>query len=225
MPDKTDEPDTASVTISSSDISPESDAKSESKPKSKTKPKTEETAKKKATPAPSSKKRRLFRRRAEGEDAEEEGEDEDFDEGEEPEEVMIDYVVKQKPKLTAEQRRLMAIRREINDRKPNFRRQEWFRYQRLGTAYRKPKGLHSKMRKNLKYRSPRARVGYGKPAKVAGLHPSGFQEILVFSVKDLRKVNPKTHAARIGHSVGTKKRIEIEEEADNRGIRILNRGY
>jgi len=40
----------------------------------------------------------------------------------------------------------------------------------------------------------------------------------------LETINPKLEAARIGHSVGTRKRIEIEEYADELGIRILNRG-
>jgi large subunit ribosomal protein L32e len=54
------------------------------------------------------------------------------------------------------------------------------------------------------------------------LHPSGFEEIIVHNVKDLEQLNPKTQAARIGGSVGTKKRIEIGKKAEELDLRILN---
>ena len=76
----------------------------------------------------------------------------------------------------------------------------------------------------MKYRSSKVRVGFRGPRNVRGLHPSGFEEILVYNVKDIESVNPKTQAARIGRTVGTKKRFEIEKKADELDIRILNRG-
>ena len=107
---------------------------------------------------------------------------------------------------------------------PEFKRQEWFRYKRLGDSWRKPRDLHSKLRINRKYRINKVRVGYKTTSAVRGLHSSGFREILVYNKSDLEDLDPKLEAARIGHSVGTKKRIEIEEYADELGIRVLNRG-
>jgi large subunit ribosomal protein L32e len=65
-------------------------------------------------------------------------------------------------------------------------------------------------------------IGYGSPAETRNLHPSGFAEVMVYNVGDLEKIDPKLQAARIGHSVGTRKRINIEEEAEEKGIRVLN---
>jgi large subunit ribosomal protein L32e len=45
---------------------------------------------------------------------------------------------------------------------------------------------------------------------------------MVFNIKDLEKIDPKLQAARVGHSVGTRKRIEIEKTAEEKGIRVLN---
>jgi large subunit ribosomal protein L32e len=43
-------------------------------------------------------------------------------------------------------------------------------------------------------------------------------------VEDLQGIDPKVEAARIGGTVGTRKRREIVESADKLGIRVLNRG-
>lgn len=158
------------------------------------------------------------------EEVEEEEEEVEIEEEEKEKEVEIveegEYVPKQKPEIEIEK---IHLRKEIKSRKPSFTRQEGFRYKRLGNKWRKPKGLHSKMRKSLKYRPPMVKVGYRGPKATRGFHPSGFREIMVHNLKDMDKINPKLEAARIAHSVGMKKRMEIEEKADEKKIRILNR--
>jgi large subunit ribosomal protein L32e len=158
----------------------------------------------------------------------EESDDEDVEivdeELEDEDEEEEQYIVKQKPELTPEMKRKLRLRKVAKKKKPKFKRQEWFRYKKLNDSWRKPRGLHSKLRTNRKYRINKVRIGYGTTADVRGLHASGFKEILVYNKSDLEKLDPKLEAARIGHSVGTRKRIEIEEYADELGIRILNRG-
>lgn len=83
--------------------------------------------------------------------------------------------------------------------------------------------MDSKQRKNLKYRSPMARVGYGKVAAARGLHPSGFSEVLVHNARDLDGVDAASQAVRIAAGVGGLKRLQIHERADEMGLRILNR--
>ena len=55
-----------------------------------------------------------------------------------------------------------------------------------------------------------------------GLHPSGYEEVLVYNVKDLEKVDKERQAIRIASCVGMKKRLAIEEKARELGIKILN---
>jgi large subunit ribosomal protein L32e len=78
------------------------------------------------------------------------------------------------------------------------------------------------MHKNLAYRPSKVRVGFRGPKQTRGLHSSGFEEVTIFNVKDLENLNPKTQAARIGGSVGTKKRIDIGKKAEELDIRLLN---
>lgn len=133
------------------------------------------------------------------------------------------YFVEVKPKLDKEAKRQLRLRSEKSGSRPSFKRQEWFRYVRLGDSWRRPRGLHSKMRRGVKYRVNLVSTGYRGPKAVRGLHPSGFQEVMVYRVEDLEGVDPKKQAARIGHSVGSRKREKIEKIADEKGIRVLNR--
>jgi len=133
------------------------------------------------------------------------------------------YVAKLKPDIPEVVQSAMKQREYLKRRKPDFRRQEWFRYKRLGTAWRRPRGLHSKMRRHLKYRVNVVSIGYGTNRLVRGNHPSGFKEVLVYRPQDLEDMDPSIQAARIGHSVGSRKREMIEKRARELGIRILNR--
>tara|TARA_B100000401_G_C52772810_1_gene704113 strand:+ start:819 stop:1523 length:705 start_codon:yes stop_codon:yes gene_type:complete len=157
------------------------------------------------------------------EDYSEDEYDDDYDDGE-FEEWDDFHTSKQKPILDDATIDALSVRKIQSKKQPKFRRQEWFRYRRLSkTGYRKPKGNDSKMRKNRKYRSPMARVGYGKIASARGLHPSGFEEILVHNEFELDGLDPERQAVRIGSKVGNRKRFRIHDRADNLGLRILNR--
>lgn len=133
------------------------------------------------------------------------------------------YTVEPKPELSEEQIDALAKRAVISGNRPAFKRQEWFRYQKLGESWRRPRGIHSKMRRGMKRRPPMVEIGYGGPALVRGLHPSGFEEVMVYNVDGLEDIDPKTQAARIGGTVGVKKRIAIENRAKELGIRVLNK--
>ena len=147
-------------------------------------------------------------------------------EKEEPKAEVVEekkYVPSIKPELDKETTEALAKRAVISGRRPAFKRQEWFRYQKLGESWRRPKGIHSKMKRNLKRRPPVVDIGFRGPAEVRGLHPSGFEEVLVYNVEGLEGIDPKSQAVRIGGTVGTKKRIAIQDRADELGIRVLNR--
>ena len=151
----------------------------------------------------------------EEDDYEEEGDFEEWDEL---------HTARQKPVLDDSTKSALKMRSEQSKKQPKFRRQEWFRYRRLSkTGYRKPRGDDSSMRKNRKYRSPMARVGYGKVAAARGLHPSGCEEVLVHKADHLDGLDPERQAVRIGSSVGNRKRSRIHERADELGLRVLNR--
>ncbi|MCH2267777.1 50S ribosomal protein L32e [Candidatus Thalassarchaeum betae] len=152
--------------------------------------------------------------------------DEDFDADDEffDDEWDDFHVARQKPVLDESTISDIEILNAQKKKQPAFRRQEWFRYRRLSkTGWRKPKGMHSKQRTNRKYRAPVARIGYRKIASVRGLHPSGFEEVLIHKPGELEGIDPERQAVRIGSRVGNRKRMQIHDRADDLGLRILNR--
>ena len=164
------------------------------------------------------------------EEAVEESSDDDFEEDENwddedwDEEEVEGHVAKQKPVLSEEMKAALELRSEQKKKTPSFRRTEWFRYKRLSrSGWRAPHGMDSKQRRNYKYRSSLVRVGHGKVSAARGLHPSGFKEVMVQNTTDLDLIDPETEAARVGRSVGGRKREQIHSRADELGIRVLNR--
>jgi large subunit ribosomal protein L32e len=119
---------------------------------------------------------------------------------------------------------LLRARKKVSATRPKFVRQESWRYIRLAENWRKPKGVDNKMRKQVSGVPPLVKVGYRGPKKARGLHPSGYKDKLIHNIRNLEKLDPKTDAARIGHSVGRRKRIDIVNKADALGIKVLNKG-
>jgi large subunit ribosomal protein L32e len=118
------------------------------------------------------------------------------------------------------------LRNEKSRKRPAFRRQEWFRYKKLGgkhAPWRSARGIHSKVRRHYSYRPNMVSIGYRGPVAARGLHPSGFEEVLVHRPEDLAAINKMLQAARVGGTVGGRKAEMIEKKADEMGIRVLNR--
>ena len=157
-------------------------------------------------------------------DSAEDVEEDDWDDEDWDEEEDEGHVAKQKPVLSEDMKLALALRDEQKKKTPAFKRTEWFRYKRLSrSGWRAPHGMDNKQRRNYKYRSSLVRVGHGKVAAARGLHPSGFREVMVHNTGDLEVIDPETEAARVGKTVGGRKREQIYSRADELGIRVLNR--
>ena len=154
------------------------------------------------------------------EESEDDYEDEDWDD----EEIDEEHVARQKPVLSDDLKAALALRAAQKKATPSFRRTEWFRYKRLSrSGWRAPHGMDNKQRRNYKYRGSLVRIGHGKVKAANGLHPSGFEEVMVHQSSDLDNIDAETQAARVGSTVGGRKREIIHSRADELGIRVLNR--
>ncbi len=109
-------------------------------------------------------------------------------------------------------------------RAPKFRRQEWFRFAKLGEKWRRPRGKDSKMRLGIRGKPTMASIGYRSPKSMRGVHPSGLIEVLVHGPRELEGLDASKQAVRIGSSVGGRKREQILAKAKELGIRVLNPG-
>ena len=121
-------------------------------------------------------------------------------------------------------KQLLEKRRKVSDHRPNFVRQESWRYDRLAENWRKPKGKDNKMRKQVSGVPLLVKVGYRGPRTSRGLHPSGYTDNLVYNQNDLNKFDFTKDAIRIAHVVGKRKKIEILSIASKLGLKVLNPG-
>ena len=140
----------------------------------------------------------------------------------------------------------LQAREESRVSRPEFIRPESWRYVRLETNWRKPKGIDNHQRKQksrgrpglvnvasiVSAEEPKSKwlnenpcmikVGYGTPKIAYGLHPSGYTDNLVHNAGDLDNLNPKEDGIRFGHSVGAKKRRDIMKIAIEKKFKVFN---
>jgi large subunit ribosomal protein L32e len=127
------------------------------------------------------------------------------------------------PDLSENAERLLTQRRRVSQ--PKFNRQDHHMKKRVSTSWRRPRGQLSKQRRGVKGKGDTVQAGFRSPTAVRGLHPSGFEEVRVHNVDDLEGVDGDREAVRIASAVGGRKRERIEDEAEERGVRVLNPTY
>ena len=116
----------------------------------------------------------------------------------------------------------LKIRAKLKRKKPKFRRQGEKNVKRVGKKWRSVRGNQSKLRMHRISRGFIPNTGYGSPKSVRGLHPSGFEDVLVHNLKELEKIDASKQACRIASSVGKKKRLDIIKRANEMKIKVLN---
>ncbi|MBI2559429.1 50S ribosomal protein L32e [Candidatus Woesearchaeota archaeon] len=117
---------------------------------------------------------------------------------------------------------LLELRNKIKDKKPDFIRQDNPKRMKLNYKWRKPKGIHSKIRHHFKGRRKMPSPGYKSPIEVRGLHSSGLKIVRVFSLGGISKIKNGAEGMVISRSVGSKKRLELLKKAKELNITILN---
>ena len=117
---------------------------------------------------------------------------------------------------------LLQVRNEMKERKPVFIRQDNPKRRKLNYKWRKPKGVHSKIRHHFKGRRKMPSPGYKSPAEVKGLHSSGLKMIRVFSADDVKKIKKENEGIIIPKSIGMRRRLEILKKANEMGTMVLN---
>jgi large subunit ribosomal protein L32e len=116
--------------------------------------------------------------------------------------------------------RLLRVRTRQKSKKPEFNFHDSHKKKRLATSWRKPRGLHNKLRQQIAAKGKLVRPGFGSPKAVRGYHPCGLPEILVNNVAELAAASGC--AVRIAAAVGKRKRLEIQAKAAEAGLKVLN---
>jgi large subunit ribosomal protein L32e len=128
-------------------------------------------------------------------------------------------MTQKKPSLSS---KALKVRARARNKKPEFVRQESWRDSKFSLSWRRPRGLDNKVRRKIKGWPASPSTGYKGPKIARGMHPSGYMEVIVNNAEAVAAVDPNTHAIRIAHTVGRKKRAVIIAEAKRLNIKILN---
>jgi len=120
--------------------------------------------------------------------------------------------------------RIWRIAKKKKQRKPKFRHNQAHRWKRVDDSWRRVRGIDSDIREKKKGHIKMPSAGFRTPKEVRGLHPSGYEEVLVHRPADLEGLDPTRQAVRIGGTVGERKRQNIIQKADTMMLRVLNPG-
>src|SRR3989344_8370961 len=114
----------------------------------------------------------------------------------------------------AEIQRLLAVRKQMNKKRPYFVRQETYLRLKLehDQKWRRAKGKPSKMREGRVSHKAWVQAGYRGPALVRGLNLLGQRPVLVHNVEELSKLNAQ-NVAIVSSTVGLRHKIEIAKKA------------
>ena len=113
----------------------------------------------------------------------------------------------------------VVLRNKLKKRLPSFIRQDAHKRKRLGLKWRRPRGIHSKMREQQKGRRASPRIGFGADREVRGLTREGFVPIVIHTPE---QVDLLSQPFIIAATVGMKKRVVIVKKALEKKLRILN---
>ncbi len=117
---------------------------------------------------------------------------------------------------------LLELRSRIKEKKPDFIRQDNPKRMKVNDKWRKPKGIHSKIRHHFKGRRKMPSTGYKSPKKVKGFHSSGLIMVRVFSSADVKNIKKENEGIIIPKNIGMKKRLEILKKSKELGVKTLN---
>merc|ERR1711977_553296 len=105
-----------------------------------------------------------------------------------------------------------------------FKRHQSDRFITVKEAWRRPRGIDSRVRRKFKGKTLMPNIGYGSNKKTRHVMPDGFRKFNVNNVADLEllMMYNRTYAAEVGHSVSKKTREAILERAKVLDIKVTN---
>ncbi|MEK6904207.1 MAG: eL32 family ribosomal protein [Nanoarchaeota archaeon] len=114
---------------------------------------------------------------------------------------------------------LLELRNKMKKKKPVFLRQEAHKHKKLEKNWRKPKGIHSKMREKRKGKRRQPSMGFSSPRAVRGLTKEGFEIVRIHNQNGLDNIKIPFYLAG---GIGLRKKLEILKKAVQLKLRVLN---
>jgi large subunit ribosomal protein L32e len=111
-------------------------------------------------------------------------------------------------------------KQKVKSKKPNFVRQEAHKRKRLPQNWRKPKGVHSKLRLRRRGKANMVSIGYKMAEEVRGLTRQGLRQIMISSPEHLKYI--KEGEVAVLKKVSNRTRLTILKAAQKAKVQIVN---
>ena len=115
---------------------------------------------------------------------------------------------------------ILSLKKQIKAKKPDFKRTNFLK-KKLRATYRRPRGIHNKMRLKKASHLKRITPGYRTPRKIRHYTREGLKERLIFNEEEINTL-AKNEIAIIASQVGMKTKLKILEKAKENNIQIGN---
>jgi len=102
-------------------------------------------------------------------------------------------------------------------KKPRFKRQN-FLLKKLKNVWRKPRGIHSKLRLKKRGKGRRPKIGYGNKKNIRGL----IKDQEYTYVSSMKDIDNAEKILLISSNIGARKKMQIIEKAMNLGLKVIN---
>ena len=118
----------------------------------------------------------------------------------------------------------LSNKHKVVKRLKPFKRHHSDRYDRVGTSWRKPRGIDSAVRRRFRGTVRMVNIGYKNAKATRHQIVDGFKKFMITNLNDIEVLlmNNKTHAGEIAHKVSAKLRVDILNRAKELGVRITN---
>src|SRR3989338_746596 len=116
----------------------------------------------------------------------------------------------------------LEYRKQLKAKKPRFATQDSHKHKEISARWRRPKGMHSKMRLHKKSKPRGIDKGFRSPREVRHLDPSGLEKVMVDTADDLSNLKQDEQIVEIRSGVGSRKRIELLTIIMKQGLKITN---
>ena len=119
-------------------------------------------------------------------------------------------------------KKLLTVKKQMKQRGRKFIRDGYGKRKRISKGWKRPRGIHLKVREQRAGHRRKVMPGFRTPALVRGMTLEGLMPVIVRSVNDVIVLDKKMHAAIVGKTVGGRKKLALFEALKKQGIQILN---
>ncbi|KAF2351816.1 Ribosomal protein L32e [Trinorchestia longiramus] len=118
----------------------------------------------------------------------------------------------------------LNTRKVVKKRTKKFSRHHCDKFYKLKDNWRKPRGIDNPVRRRFRGNRLMPSVGYGSDKKTKYYMRNGFKRVLVHNIRELEvlMMQHRIYAAEIAHGVSSKKRVAIQNRAEQLNIKVTN---